>query len=57
MLKYISIFYAKSELIEKLYKLAAKPCDSNYFIRRQYHIYKVYCSTDNDKLIWNRSSV
>ena len=32
MLKYISIFYAKSELIESLYKLAAKHCYSDYFI-------------------------
>ena len=32
LLKYISIFYAKSELIESLYKLAAKHCYSDYFI-------------------------
>ena len=57
MLKYISIFYAKSELIESLYKLAAKHCYSDYFIRIQYHIYKVHCSNDNDKLICNCSSV
>ena len=44
MLKYIDIFYAKSELIEKLYKLAAKHYYSDYFIRIQYHIYKVHCS-------------